>query len=443
MLTVKECKGRNENIKAVTRFNVGELEDIWLFLHAKLLGDATKEFQEEMKGLLKEGLVEKVVRRIENLWPEYCRCCNKYSSYQTNDYIELLCLCCSRGACRDCYKVDTPVYNNLIMKEAGVYYLCNTCFSQVEQQDKMTEKKRAQKGPKKKTAAASASQADIDKEDFDEDKDEEEDEGEEEEEEEEEEDEVEEEELENNENMETVARKKKNETKKMRQKEKKEEAKKTCLHYERNRCKHGVQGTGCKYSHPKICPNVSKEGPGGCKVKNCSLYHAKVCYGSLATPKVCMKNNCTYRHLPETKRAASRKEQEETRREEERLRKEQGKKDQNERKEEERRRRREEEERLESMPPLPPTGGARRKSSAFLGAAGAAQEMAGPVVEMMVELLSQMREMVSSVKLQQQQTMRMVQQQQPVGPRVQEEYLVQPALQGAWGRPLVPRPTGQ
>ena len=69
--------------------------------------------------------------------------------------------------------------------------------------------------------------------------------------------------------------------------------------------------------------------------------------------------------------------------------------------------------------------------------------MAGPVVEMMVELLSQMREMVSSVKLQQQQTMRMVQQQQPVGHRMQEEFLVQPSLQGAWARPLMPRPAGQ
>ena len=94
-------------------------------------------------------------------------------------------------------------------------------------------------------------------------------------------------------------------------------------------------------------------------MNECSLYHAKVCYGSLATPKVCMKNSCTYRHLPNTKRAVSRKEQEETRKEEERRKKEEGKKEQNKRKEQERKRRKEEEERMESLPPLPPTGAKR------------------------------------------------------------------------------------
>ena len=178
-----------------------------------------------MKGVLKEGLVEKVVRRIENLWPEYCRCCNKYSSYQTNDYIELRCLCCSRGACRDCYTVDTPVYNKLTMREAGLYYLCNTCFTQVEKQDKMPEIKKAPKGPQKKMVAAVVESQDsiIIEDDDREDDDEEEGESEK---------EVEEEE---DIDLETVSRKEKNDQKKKNQKEKKEDAKKTCLHYERNR----------------------------------------------------------------------------------------------------------------------------------------------------------------------------------------------------------------
>ena len=72
-------------------------------------------------------------------------------------------------------------------------------------------------------------------------------------------------------------------------------------------------------------------------MKACTFYHPKVCYGSLATPRVCLKKNCTYRNLPETKRAASRREEVKKRKEEKRL-KEEKKKDKCEKKEEERRR---------------------------------------------------------------------------------------------------------
>ena len=116
------------------------------------------------------------------------------------------------------------MYNQLTMKGFGLYYLCNTCYTQMEKQDKMPEMK-------KKTAAASASQVDIsekeDEEDDDKDKGENE-------------EDVDDEEGE--EELETVSRKEKNDQKKKKQKEKKEAAKKICLHYQRNHCKYGVQG---------------------------------------------------------------------------------------------------------------------------------------------------------------------------------------------------------
>ena len=74
-----------------------------------------------------------------------------------------------------------------------------------------------------------------------------------------------------------------------------------------------------------MCPKVTKEGPRECKVQTCTQYHPKVCYGSLASPRVCLRRNCTYRHLPETKRAASRREEVESKKEEERIRKEEKK----------------------------------------------------------------------------------------------------------------------
>ena len=133
-------------------------------------------FEEEVKSLIKEGLVEKVVRRIKNLLSELCKSCNKNSSFQLSDFTKLHCLCCSRGACRDCYEVDIPVYNKLPMRGSGLYYFCNTCSFQVEKQVKMPEMKKAQKRPKKKMVVLEpAFQADIfEEEDADEEEEEEE-----------------------------------------------------------------------------------------------------------------------------------------------------------------------------------------------------------------------------------------------------------------------------
>ena len=75
LLEVKEGKSRKENIKSISKFTVGELRDICAFLHAKNMVDSTEEFLKEVKSFLKDGLVENVVRRIENLWPEPCRTC--------------------------------------------------------------------------------------------------------------------------------------------------------------------------------------------------------------------------------------------------------------------------------------------------------------------------------------------------------------------------------
>ena len=59
--------------------------------------------------------------------------------------------------------------------------------------------------------------------------------------------------------METVSRKEKNRLKKEKQNQNKDKNKQTCLHYERSRCRFGVEGTGCSFLHPKMCPKVKRK----------------------------------------------------------------------------------------------------------------------------------------------------------------------------------------
>ena len=76
-----------------------------------------------------------------------------------------------------------------------------------------------------------------------------------------------------------------------------------CKYYARRECKHGRNGKSCAFSHPKICPNFSKNGDrrGGCsKGRNCKDYHPKVCYESLQI-KECSRRKCRFYHLNGTK----------------------------------------------------------------------------------------------------------------------------------------------
>ena len=463
LLEIKEVNTRKKNVDGINKMKQKDLVDTLAFLYGLTMEETTKEFLDEANSYKKEGLAEKVIRRIENLWPQDCSTCRTEYSFYPEECTELKCVRCERGACGDCYNGDKEDFNKLKMRGGGIYYLCTPCVSKVKTQDLIAEdKKKASKTKAKSTKnddkndeGIPKSQADLFLENFPCDKcdkcfteklqlddhmkkkheavpateeissDEEEgndddDEG---------------------DAMTTVSRAEKNQKKKERQKSQKEAAE-TCIHFERNRCKFGQDGTGCKFSHPKVCSKISKEGANSCKNKTCSFYHFKVCFGSLATPKSCMKVACTFRHLPGTKRPANRKEKEETKKKEASKKKEEDAKAAAEKKTEHTEKVRLEDERRESLPTTAASRGNARKTTApFLETAGSVQETAGPVVEMMVELLNQMNRMMG-IMMENQKVEKQVHR-RPAQYEPEQQYMVNQGM-GAWGRPLVlARPAGQ
>ena len=80
-----------------------------------------------------------------------------------------------------------------------------------------------------------------------------------------------------------------------------------CKYYKKGRCKHGLKGKNCNFSHPKACPKLMKfgnKGPNGCKQGvNCPDFHPRMCASSLRYGE-CFVDSCTFTHIKGTKRKA-------------------------------------------------------------------------------------------------------------------------------------------
>ena len=83
---------------------------------------------------------------------------------------------------------------------------------------------------------------------------------------------------------------------------------KTCVHYIKGTCRHGMSGNSsgkCKFHHPKMCGKLLKHGthsPYGCnKGKQCDLFHPRMCSSSLIKGE-CYNHGCNYKHVKGTKR---------------------------------------------------------------------------------------------------------------------------------------------
>ena len=69
-----------------------------------------------------------------------------------------------------------------------------------------------------------------------------------------------------------------------------------CKYYLQKGCKHGKKGSGCNYSHPKLCFSFIKRGEksGGCKKGDqCNYVHPKLCRRALDT-RVCTNDRCRF-----------------------------------------------------------------------------------------------------------------------------------------------------
>ena len=78
-----------------------------------------------------------------------------------------------------------------------------------------------------------------------------------------------------------------------------------CRFLVNGRCKYGIKGHDCKFSHPPMCRKFTQHGtrqPRGCNLgKKCKFVHPKMCFGSLRKGE-CFSENCRYNHTKGTKR---------------------------------------------------------------------------------------------------------------------------------------------
>ena len=65
-----------------------------------------------------------------------------------------------------------------------------------------------------------------------------------------------------------------------------------CKFYLQKRCKHGVKGGSCSFSHPKLCFNHIK---GDCDKTNCEYYHPKLCKEAVKYNS-CARRYCKFYH---------------------------------------------------------------------------------------------------------------------------------------------------
>ena len=86
-----------------------------------------------------------------------------------------------------------------------------------------------------------------------------------------------------------------------------------CQHYLQNRCKYGrygtkkIDGVSCQKSHPPMCRRYCAHGSMkkyGCQLgKECRYYHPPICRSSQFRHE-CLKKDCRFQHLKNTRRVA-------------------------------------------------------------------------------------------------------------------------------------------
>lgn len=80
---------------------------------------------------------------------------------------------------------------------------------------------------------------------------------------------------------------------------------KLCYFFEKGRCKHGIKGNDCNYTHPQFCKKLMQHGtrqPNGCnKGKSCQYFHPAMCIESLRKSQ-CFNEHCKFYHVKGTAR---------------------------------------------------------------------------------------------------------------------------------------------
>ena len=75
-----------------------------------------------------------------------------------------------------------------------------------------------------------------------------------------------------------------------------------CTFYLKNKCRFGVSGKGCGFTHPKRCNKFMDLGRYGCKSDDiCKKFHPRVCNDSYRHMQ-CTKKKCDWLHIRKTRK---------------------------------------------------------------------------------------------------------------------------------------------
>ena len=295
---VKASQDRQTNLKKIKSKNVDQLKATLAYLN-----DWDKEdenIKNEIDSYTKEGIAHLLLKKIYNMAPLKCATCQKTSHFKPGESCILACIRCNRSACVDCYESDKEKLKSISMFNKNIYFSCEGCTIIIAKENQFEEsyrkkscgRKKSDNTPQEQTeditdnlvdAIGRLSVDDAEKEPETEDLDEE---------------------ANSSSRMETEQ----SVEQECVQNTSSGNKQPTCSFYERNKCRFGISGKGCKYFHPKMCQRLLSHGSSklkGCnKGGKCKYFHPPMCSKSMSK-RICTNLECAYMHIKGTKRSQS------------------------------------------------------------------------------------------------------------------------------------------
>ena len=304
----KAANDRPTNLKKMKSKKVEHLKSTLAYLNDWSKDDSL--IKEEIDAYTKDGIALLVVNKVYNMAPEQCSSCSKSYYFKPGEYCALTCIRCDRGACPVCYEKEKANLSSSCMFNKNIFFSCIPCSEIIRKEAKFADQHKKKSASKKVSKdPANGTNEETEPETIT---------------------------LEENttvddlvdaldnlsvnsqsENQTKVPEGRKPEQDQAQNKSKdlpegrKEKASQNkeisnCYFYQKNVCKYGISGKGCKFFHQKPCNKLLTHGDDrryGCTKNNsCKYFHPSMCKYSLET-RVCTNLKCGYFHVKGTKRS--------------------------------------------------------------------------------------------------------------------------------------------
>ena len=309
-----------------------------LYQHGKSLSQLEKDFEREKKPALlataeylkipnceskvKKPLAHMIICRIQNLLPENCTLCSERYRIDLNDEPILECSICGQGVHKVCWMrlasamsnvddltvgqplsdIDKTCFRKLYnpLNLPGLYYICDFCKdTTIPNDEDGNSKKLKQKGNIKDTSDLHQSQPQSSH------------------------DHAQSQSVMNNccstdhisDSQESHLITTNNQSGDPQipdiddpppnDHKENEKSQTICKFFKNSKCRHGMKGKGCNFTHPNVCLKFTQNGtrqPRGCNLgKKCTDFHPAMCINSLRKGE-CFSQSCKFNHIRGTKR---------------------------------------------------------------------------------------------------------------------------------------------